>query len=331
MKKIVLQMLLSLVILALIMYLADFEKVAQIIYEANLFYLAVAVVFYFSINIVMVFRIGMILDYLGEKTDYRRILTSHFGGMLASDFTPARAGYLLTAFLISRNQGVDLNKSLVSILGPQMFDFIFKFVAGGIGIWYLSTFILTFWQGTKLNLIMGLVVLGGMILCIWLLLFSKKFLELISFIRNLPAGKHAYDTLLNMQQNSHAISSLTPQILVLLFVTWVLKAIEWWFISMGLGIEPNINFPPIIFWGFIQPIVTLLQFMPFPTIAGVGLAEGGASILLMQFGVSFPHSVAFTLMTRFVMVMVDIIGIGEVLRLIFRNEKKMSQIKAPKI
>lgn len=91
---------------------------------------------------------------------------------------------------------------------------------------------------------------------------------------------------------------------------------------MSLGIKPEIAFAPIIFWGFVQPIVTLLQFMPLPTIAGAGVSEAGAAFVLMQFGIGLPQAIAFTLMTRFVMILVDSVGIAEGIGWIGGNGRK---------
>ncbi len=310
-KKIILQILFSIIVIAAVLYFADVEKVAQVIGRMDAAYLLVSLACYFMINAAMAFRIGMILEYLGVRVKYAKLLTSHFSGMLASDFTPARAGYFTTAFVLSKNHHVELNKALVAILGPQMFDFIYKLVAGGIGAWYLFSFVIASQENMGGAILLGLFGLFGMIGVMALLLFSKRFVGILKLIEILPGGKHVHEMIVKMQENSHAIYALVPHIVVLLFVTWILKAIEWWFVAMGLGINPEVSFAPVIFWAFVQPIVTLLQFMPLPTIAGVGVSEAGAAFVLLQFGIGLPEAVAFTLMTRFVMIIVDAIGIME--------------------
>ncbi|OIO21811.1 hypothetical protein AUJ17_01365 [Candidatus Micrarchaeota archaeon CG1_02_47_40] len=323
MKRTILQIVFSLIVLAAVVSFADVGKVAEVIAGANLAYFAVALVFYFAINAVMAYRIQMILEYLGTKLEYKKILTSHFSGMLASDFTPARSGYFATAAVLAKNHKVKSGEALVSILGPQMFDFIYKLVAGGIGAWYLFSFVIVgAGENAGAGIVLGLLGLFGMVAFMALLLFSQRFLGMISFAERLPFGGKALEMIGKMQENSHAISALTPHILVLIFITWIFKAIEWWFIAMSLGVKPEIAFAPIIFWGFVQPIITLLQFMPLPTIAGAGVSEAGAAFVLMQFGIGLPQAIAFTLMTRFVMILVDSVGIVEGIGWIGGNKRK---------
>jgi len=185
-------------------------------------------------------------------------------------------------------------------------------------------------QGAGEAVILGLFALGGMIGLMALLLFSSKFAEILKLLDMLPYGKKAHGMIVSMQENSHAIKRLAPHISILIFITWTFKAIEWWFVALSLGIRPDIDFPPIIFWAFVQPIITLLQFMPLPTIAGVGLSEAGGAFVLMQFGITLPEAIAFTLMTRFVMIVVDVIGIKEGLSWISGNGKTLEN-KAEKL
>ncbi|MEW6329262.1 MAG: lysylphosphatidylglycerol synthase domain-containing protein, partial [Candidatus Micrarchaeota archaeon] len=157
----------------------------------------------------------------------------------------------------------------------------------------------------------GLGMLAGMIVLILLLLFSERFARLLSFINRLPYGAKVHKLITDMQENSHAIKALVPFLISILAVTWSFKALEWWFVGMSLGFRIDVPFPEVVFYAFLQPVVTLLQFIPTPTLAGIGVAEAGAALVLMQFGITLPEAVAFTLLTRFVMIITDALGIAE--------------------
>ncbi|MEW6329043.1 MAG: flippase-like domain-containing protein, partial [Candidatus Micrarchaeota archaeon] len=121
-KSFIIQLAVSLALLAALLYFADVGEVLRIISRSNLLLLAFAFVFYFCINVAMAYRIKRVLAYFRIKLAFSKILLSHFAGMLASDFTPARSGYFTTAFVLNANNKIPLERAMVSILGPQLFD-----------------------------------------------------------------------------------------------------------------------------------------------------------------------------------------------------------------
>jgi glycosyltransferase 2 family protein len=67
----------------------------------------------------------------GVKTRFAKTLLAQYAGMLTSDVTPGRSGYILTPVYL-RDQNVPPSKALSSILGIQTIEFLIK-VAGGVG------------------------------------------------------------------------------------------------------------------------------------------------------------------------------------------------------
>jgi len=306
------EIIVSLAIVAGVLYLVDAEKVLAVLASANPVFVALAIATYFLINTAMSWRIKIILDELKSPLEFKKILVSDFAGMLASDFTPARSGYFATAAVLSVNHGVPFEKAVVSILGPQLFDFLLKVCAGIIALMFVMN-VLNLGVGGLIGVGIGVVAIFGMIVFGALMLFSKRFLELISFVSRFPLGEKLLSALRGMQEHAFAVKKLAPQIILLLLFCWMLKGVEWWFAGMALGISiTSVN--PFLFFLFLQPLVTLLQFVPIPTLAGIGVSEAGAVAILALFGVPAPIGAAYALLTRGVMIIVDLVSVNEIRR-----------------
>ena len=308
----------SLAIIAAVLYLVDFGKVIEVIANANPFFILAAFCAYFGINLGMSVRIRMILAEMGHKISTTSAVMANFAGMLVSDFTPARSGYFATAFVLTANEKIPFNRSLVSILGPQMFDFMLKVGAGAVAIIYIF-YRLDLGEGSLAGMLLGVVGLTAMLVFGVLLLFSKRFLAMLRLLERLPFGKKLYGELVMMQKNAVAIKKVMWAILVLLAITWTLKGVEWNFLAMSIGMEPQISFYPFIFYMFLQPLVTMLQFIPTPTLAGMGLSEAGAAAVLALFGVPAHIAVAFAIMTRSLMIVLDLAGVNEARRVVRKS------------
>ena len=316
----------SLAIIAAVLYLVDVGKVIEAIASANPFFLIAAFTAYFGINLGMSTRIRVILAEMGHRVAAAPALMANFAGMLVSDFTPARSGYFATAFALTANEKIPLNRSIVSILGPQMFDFMVKVGAGGIAIIYIF-YRLNLGEGSLAGMLLGVIGLSAMLVFGVLLLFSKRFLAMLGAIERLPFGKKVYGELAVMQKNAAAIKRVIWAILVLMAVTWTLKGIEWWFLAMSIGMEPQIDFHPLVFYMFLQPLITMLQFIPTPSLAGMGVSEAGSVAVLALFGVPAHIAVAFAIMTRSLMIILDLVGVNEARRVVRKNLDKIFEGK----
>ena len=86
---------------------------------------------YLGINVLFTVRLRRVLAKDGVKTTFGKTLLAQYAGMLTSDVTPGRSGYILTPVYL-RDQNVPSSKGLSSILGIQTIEFLVK-VAGGVG------------------------------------------------------------------------------------------------------------------------------------------------------------------------------------------------------
>jgi uncharacterized protein (TIRG00374 family) len=302
----------SVALVAVLLQFVGVGDVLERIAGMDIAYLALSLLSLLGMDLIMSYRIQILLEDMKAGIRFIDILRSHFVGMLLADFTPSRAGYFATAAALRYNYGVPSEKALLSIFGPQMFDFAFKVVAGGLAILYLMFVFIGPGQG--LVLIAGAFVVGAIILMMLLVLFSKRFLALFGFARKLPLVSSIYDVLVRMQDSSHVVVRKTPHIIALIMVSWVFRSLSWFFAAKAVGITLDTAFPEALFYFFLQPLVTMLEFVPSPTIAGLGLSESGTTLVFSLFGIPLAQAATFALIVRFKSTFLHLPAVPEALR-----------------
>ncbi|MFH0737389.1 MAG: lysylphosphatidylglycerol synthase transmembrane domain-containing protein [Candidatus Micrarchaeota archaeon] len=309
--QLLLNLALSIAIFAGIFYFVGFGKVVSALLNISLPLFALALLVYLCLNIMMAYRVKVVLESIGDRIPTHEVLKSSLAGMLASDFTPARAGYFFTAFSLSSRYGIKLEKTLLSILGPQLFDFMIKVSSAAL---LMYAIIAMAGGGDMLvNAIVLLVFLSG-ILAAGLLVFYPPLLPRLSFLKSLPLVPRAFAFIEDMHEHSHKVLAIKWKIVALTSLTWLMKGFEWLLISKALGI--TITGQPVddlLFMMVFQAAVTIIQFLPIPTIAGAGASEAGFAAILMPFGVPLESAVAFGFLTRMVMIIVDSLSLPVIL------------------
>ncbi|MFH1685741.1 MAG: lysylphosphatidylglycerol synthase transmembrane domain-containing protein [Candidatus Micrarchaeota archaeon] len=309
---IVINAVVSLLLVALILHLVGFENVISELSKINLWFLFLSIASLFAMDLVMSYRIQILLREAGESIKFFNILKSHFVGILLADFSPSRTGYFATAAALKYNYNVPSDKALLSIFGPQIFDFVFKVVTGSIAILYILFVFIGPTDGWIL--ILGAVVISLLIALMVLILFSKRFLLLFSFVESIPIISKLYKVVVRMQDSSHVIVKKTPHIIALILISWNFRALSWYFAAKTVGINLETDFPEFLAYYFLQPLITMLEFIPSPTIAGLGLSEGGATLVFALFGVLPAKAALFALIARFKSTLLHLIAVPEALK-----------------
>ncbi len=302
----------SIALIAVLLHAVGFEEVLGQLSRIDLGLLGLSIAALFCMDIVMCYRIRILLADMDSAISFADILRSHFVGMLLADFTPSRTGYFATAAAMRYNYSVPSEKALLSIFGPQLFDFIFKVVAGSIGILYILFVFIGPGQG--IVLIAGAFVIAAIIALMLLILFSRRFLETFSFVQGIPLLGRLYGVVLRMQDSSHVVVRKAPHITLLILISWAFRSLSWYFAAKAAGISLETGFPEVLFYFFLQPLVTMLEFVPSPTIAGLGLSESGSTLVFSLFGIAGAQAATFALIVRFKSTLLHLPAVPEALR-----------------
>jgi glycosyltransferase 2 family protein len=307
-------------------------------------YLLLAFLMYFGINIFFTIRLRRVLARDGVKTSFGKTLLAQYAGMLTSDVTPGRSGYILTPAYL-RDQNVPASKGLSSILGIQTIEFLIK-VIGGVGA---AIFLLQFvpasnWPPTTIlgiNVTFFVIGLGIALMLVGALLlaafsWSERAISIFDRIANWRFLKRFTGGIMGKleeyKDSSQKTRSAIPEILGLTFICWILKGFEWYFLATALGISISSNFA-IAWLGFflIHPLVTALAFVPI-TPAGAGVQEFGVVGILGLLGIAAGPAAVFGLLARGLLIIEDLAGVPQIVKsagLIFSRKQPTSPESPP--
>jgi uncharacterized protein (TIRG00374 family) len=305
--QLLLDLLVSLALFVAVLWLVGADRVYDTLLGARPELLVLALLVYVGVTFVMAYRIKFVLSGMDEHLRLMQVAPSNLAGLLASDFTPARAGYFFTAFSLSSKFGLSLEKTVTVIFGPQLFDFLIKILSAIALILIIAS---RFGAGSlALNLLVVCAALGA-ILFAGLLVFHPPFLKHLSFAERLPTVPTLFSFLRRMHTHSGRVLDLKWGILGLTLATWLLKGLEWLCLSRALGISITGNlFWDLVFMMVLQAAITIIQFIPSPTLAGAGASEAVVAAVLLPFGVPFASGIAFGFLTRLNMVVVDLFSL----------------------
>jgi uncharacterized protein (TIRG00374 family) len=326
--RILLQIAVMVAIFAALLWYVGIGSLYNSLLNIKIEYLLLAFLAYFGINLLFTLRLRIVLKKDGVKTSFGKTLLAQYAGMLTSDVTPGRSGYILTPLYL-KDQDVPTSKSLSGILGIQTIEFLAK-VVGGIGaVLFLIDVVPTQnWSqfGTFAGINLGLLIAGlgiALMLTGAILLaaftWSRRAISLFDRIANSRFLKRFAGGLMGRleeyKDSAHKTRSAIPEIVFLTMACWVLKGFEWYFLGLSLGITQI----PWIGYFLIHPLVTALGFVPI-TPAGAGIQEFGiVGIFTLLF--TAPVSVeitaaiaAFALLARGLLIFEDLAGLPQIAR-----------------
>ncbi|MGA2386835.1 MAG: lysylphosphatidylglycerol synthase transmembrane domain-containing protein [Candidatus Bathyarchaeia archaeon] len=344
--RIVLEVIFMVAILAALFWYVGVGSLYNALLHIKVQYLLLAFLMYFCINLLFTVRLRRVLSKNGVKTTFGKTLLAQYGGMLTSDVTPGRSGYILTpVYLLDQN--VPTSKSLSSVLGIQTFEFLIK-VIGGIGaVIYLVKFVpSTVWNklfptqilGVNVALLIAalgiaLMMTGAIVLALFT--WSKRAISIFDRIAKSRLLKRFTGSLMGKLEeykaSAHSTGRAIPEIIILTMACWIIKGFEWYFLGYALGITQI----PWIAYFLIHPLVTALAFVPI-TPAGIGVQEFG---IIGIFGLVLnvpanpqliPTIAAFALLARGLLIFEDLAGVPQIVRstsLIFTRKKPDGQLE----
>ena len=291
----IIQIVLAAVIVLLLLGSVDYFQASSILLKLDWFFLLLAGLCYLVNNIIMAIRLKKILTYLGSKIRFRIAFLSHMSGMLLSDVTPGRSGYLYVGFALTK-KGVPLPRGLAAIMSTYIYDLLFKISLALVAVYYLYATI----TGVPIGYIVYLIVILLLLIIAgyYLIMYPGPVLQTF-------CEKNKYlQYILDLGEQSRTIQKISPYIISISFIGWVLRGLEWYFIAMAIG-SVTISVVDAL---LLNPLLTILSLIPV-TPAGLGIQEAGIVGILVLMGISLTSATAFAFLTRFIEIIIDLIGL----------------------
>jgi uncharacterized protein (TIRG00374 family) len=283
--KTLLSFLLAFIVLYLLYTRVELEKITTVIGKTNWFLFIVAFcIFYLSIFL-RGLRWHFLLENLGfhgKKIEVSEIL---FISWFANVIVPAKLGDLYRSYLMDRNYGFSISKTVGSVFTERVFDMIILFIMFGL------TGLLTF--GVKLDARIRYLLVSGFIMTFVLIsgLFTMKYFGkhirrfLPSRIRDIY-GRFEIGTLESIKN--------VPLLITYTLLIWMLEAGRLYFVTFSLNLTIPIML--VIFIALTSSLLTALPITP----AGLGAVEVAIVGILLVFGIDKNIAVSIAILDRLI-------------------------------
>ena len=307
MKKssIIVQIIIGIAIISFILNKLDLADVVSTLKRTKPQFFILACISYVFLNIVLASRLRYLLSRIGYRFKFIDVFFSHMGGMMIGDITPGRSGYFLTPSLLKKKIGSKVTDGMACIFAPQGIEFILKVGGAVAAIIYISTF-----PGISNDILISASIGAAFLLVMGILMLIIAFRDeklTSSFLGRLPFFKNYTTNLSSFKERNIGIKENFNAILLFTIIGWVFAALHWYFLAKALGLE--LSYFDLF---LLHPLLTILMFVPISP-AGFGLLEGGAIIVFSLFTISAEPAMAFILLMRASILLVDLLGLKTIL------------------
>ena len=302
----IIQGIIAIAILLLLFSIIDYQLFLSLLTNLDIRFILLAGLCYLLNNLLMAYRIKRVLFALGENLRFRLVFFSHMAGMLLSDFTPARSGYLYTAIALNKRD-VPLQKGISTITSTYLYDLTLKMMVALLGAYFIYSYV--FAERFSYALVITFLLILGVIIGYLIIMYPGER------IRNLFQKREILKKVLAFGEQSRAIQRYAPFILSISLAGWILRGLQWYLIVLSMHQVFLTPSDALV----LNPLLTLVSLIPL-TPAGWGIQEAGIVFVFTAMGISPTIAASFALINRFVEVCIDCIGIKEFFTRPLKNE-----------
>jgi len=292
-KRFLLSIVVSIVILVfLFLNFLEFKKFLDAMLSVNFLLFLASDIPYAIQALLMGYRLSWSMNKSGVRTSLTDGLIAHLFGMLGSDFSVGRLGYLVSSLplksKLAGNIGVVSTLVVVDVIAKSIFSIV-------------SALFFIFFFRLEINPF--LFIFAALIISIGILFFIiTKDPKIMALIPKIPL---IGEKLLPYYQDFRSsLESLRGKLLFLFIfpvLGWILRGCEWIILGYAVGIDF-----PFHVWLMLHPLLSLTRLIPV-TAAGLGIFE-------LTFIMLFPNldpakQVTFGLLDMVNHSLVDIFGL----------------------
>lgn len=301
----------SILLICVLIYKADWHKISLLIKSSDLFYLSIVLVIRIINFPLSAFKWSKCLEVHELHYSFRFLLKILCIGFFFNNFLPTSIGGDVYRILKTLPENGSKSRAVSALLIERIFGFIILLLLGLIGcalvIFHSDSKVI------KLYLLIGLSAIPFLIILSLFHFFgiSKYLLEKISKFKKLRV---IFDNLNYLVKNKKKLANI-----ILLSLIFQLLAITGFFaIFKTIGV--NVNFSDCAVIAAISGIAAVLPI----SINGIGVVEGSFAYAATQVNIALDQAITAAFMSRFLILLFSLIcGI------IYLFESKKTQSKAP--
>lgn len=302
---------LALVVIVVMVGLAGWSQSLTVVYRAQPLELLEALLLFVIATLLLGFGLYEALRASGTKARVRQTMYAHIAGLLLSDVTPARSGYVGSAAILKQSSGIPSSQTLAAIFCVQSVSFAFKAAVTIVAIpYFLLRVRLTMPLVYSLAIAAVISLLATVLFLI--LVWSKRGVSWLdrSLARadSLPLiGKVTRPIRLLLREIQAKGSRVGRRGLAYVAACSISSSLFFALALYPIGLALGILNVSVYDWIILGPLVATLGFVPI-TPAGLGVQEATYVIILSLMGVPLSSAVPFSLVARFLYVVPDLAG-----------------------
>jgi len=311
------QVFIGALMLALLLYFADFERVMRVIFQADAGYVLMAALTFILASVFAGYSLFILLERMGYSPSAFKTVMVSIAGQLISDLTPARTGYFVTPMLLGGELGVNFEDGMAAIVFTGAVQAFASVIMGGIAIVYFSSYI---GSGAELIalFVFGLLPVALMGLALVSVIHHTWLTKLIERAKNVPFIKprteQVRQAIAAFQRSGRRVTGAAVQVAFFLVVAQALNSVALYLLALSIGVMQVSPF------GFVMTYaIAGFSMYAFVTIAGLGVQESMYALLLGLLGVVLDKATAIAMLARFFFTVTDFVGIPFLARLGVRS------------
>ena len=278
-------------LLCILFLYVGFENIIDAIFQTNIFFFILAAFSYLFVQLSATLELKLI-----SRLKFKKIFLSHQCGLLLSQITPGRVGYVYTSYSIAKKEKRSFSETLGLLALIQCVMIGIKILSLLISIVFFS-----FYFQLPEYLFLSILSSIFIFILIFFILYSKASNK---FLSKIPALNRFARYLDSMQKAVKTVSKNTIFKMVILdLVGWFFFGLQFYFLSLSLNI--NLSFVVCL---MLHPLISAVMFIPIsPT--GLGLAESENELIFSLMNLPIGTGVTFLLMFRLNSLIIDFIGL----------------------
>jgi len=291
--------LVSLAILAVLVYNTNIGQVAAIIASADMSYILLGIIATVSIMLLRAVRWKMFLDAYRLKIKFIDIASSFLASQFLANFTPGRVGEASRPYFLKKRYKVSFFHLLPPVIVERFLDLIVLLILSAIFFIAYSSF--------ASNVLKVVLVLTAVILIVLILVILKKavamklmglFFKTFSFIKAVRKLKPKINKIASnffKGVGTLKFARLGP-ITAITFLTWILESAILYFSVLALVPGANISFIYAIGFLCLAMLGGVVSSLP----GGIGSVEAILFAFFLLMHLSAPLSLSIVILYRFV-------------------------------
>ncbi len=292
-KRFLLSIVVSMIVLVFIFSnFLHFEKFLKALISVNFYLFLASDIPYLIQAILMGYRLCWAMRKSGIKTKWMDSFLAHLFGMLGSDFSIGRTGYLLSSLPFKSKLAANIGVVSVLVVVDVIAKAIFSMISAIFFIYLFNIEINTF-----LFLFAVIIILGGIIFLVFL--GSSKSMKLVSKIP--LVGKIVLPYYEDFRNSLKELRGKTLFIFVFPLLGWILRGVEWNILGQAVGIDF-----PFLTWLMLHPLLSLVRLIPI-TVTGLGVFE--LTFIILFPDIESAKQVTFGMLDMINNSFVDVIGL----------------------